>query len=314
MSSKNANQTKSWLKITITTDPVLIEPISDFLMGVTDAGVEIGVDDQVVRQTINVYLAEANLEALEKERILDEISSFLQEVSAIFAVSLPEIAISEFAEEDWGSNWKKHFIPFAIVPNLIIAPTWEHYEAGPEEMVIVMDPGMAFGTGHHATTSLSLGLVRDVIQSKAGAAIRVLDVGTGTGILGMAAALFGAVEVLGIDNDPEAVAAANENVSRNRLEVKMRVEATPLASLSGSYSLVVANIIHDTLVEIAPILSRLTEPAGALVLSGILQGPQTENIISCFAEKGFGLRRCEQLGEWSALLLVKQGEEVRPMA
>ena len=314
MSSKNANQTKSWLKITITTDPVLIEPISDFLMGVTEVGVEIGVDDRVVRQTINVYLAEADLEALEKERILKEITSFLQEVSAIFAVPLPEIVISEFAEEDWGSNWKKHFVPFAIVPNLIIAPTWEHYQASPEEMVIVMDPGMAFGTGHHATTSLSLGLVRDVIQSKAGAAIRVLDVGTGTGILGMAAALFGAVEVLGIDNDPEAVAAANENVSRNRLEVKMRVEATPLASLSGSYSLVVANIIHDTLVEIAPILSRLTEPAGALVLSGILQGPQTENIISCFAEKGFGLRRCEQLGEWSALLFLKQGEEFRPMA
>lgn len=304
MENEHDNQPKTWLKITITTDPVLIDPLSDFLMGVTDAGVEIGVDDQTVLQTLNVYLAEADLAQSEKDRIIGQISAYLAEIAAIFQVDRPVMTTSDFAEEDWGSTWKKHFIPFAIVPDLIIAPTWEQYQAVPGETVIVMDPGMAFGTGHHATTSLSLALLRDVVRSTSG--IRVLDVGTGTGILGMAAALFGAAEVLGIDNDPLAVAAADENVRRNGLEKIMQVAATPLASLPGSYSLVVANIIHDTLLEMAPILGQLTEPAGALILSGILQGPQTENIVDCFQQRGFRLERCEQLAEWSALLLIKE--------
>lgn len=304
MAQEHDNLTKTWLKITILTDPVLVDPISDFLMGVTDVGVEIGVDDQAALQTLNVYLAEADLEHSERNRIISEIAAYLKEISAIFQVGLPVMTTSDFIEEDWGSTWKKHFVPFSIVSDLIIAPTWEHYEAAPGEKVIVMDPGMAFGTGHHATTSLSLGLVREVVQGTTGA--RVLDVGTGTGILGMAAALYGAVEVLGIDNDQEAVTAAKANVRLNALEEIMHVVATPLESLAGDYSLVVANIIHDTLLALAPTLDRLTRQAGALVLSGILQGAQTENIIQCFEHRGFRLERCEQSTEWSALLLIKE--------
>ena len=305
MAKEHDNLTKTWLKITIMTDPALVDPISDFLMGVTDVGVEIGVDDQAALQTLNVYLAEADLEPAEKDRLLGDIASYLQEISTLFQVELPVMTISDYAEEDWGSTWKKHFVPFAIVPGLIIAPTWEQYVAAPGETVIVMDPGMAFGTGHHATTSLSLSLLREVVQGTGG--LRVLDVGTGTGILGMAAVLYGAAEVLGIDNDPEAVAAAGANVRLNGLAGTMQVAATPLESLTGDYSLVIANIIHDTLLAMAPVLNRLTRPAGALVLSGILQGPQTENIIDCFEQRGFRLKKCEQLTEWSALLMIKEG-------
>ncbi len=119
-------------------------------------------------------------------------------------------------EEDWGKNWKDHFKPFTIVPGLVIAPTWEEYQPAAGEAVITMDPGMAFGTGHHATTSLSLELIRRTLVENGGQ--RLLDVGTGTGILGMAALLFGAKDVLGLDNDPEAVSAAEENVRRNSLQ------------------------------------------------------------------------------------------------
>jgi ribosomal protein L11 methyltransferase len=305
MAKEHDNKNKTRLKITIMTDPALVDPISDFLMGVTDVGVEIGVDDQAALQTLNVYLAEADLDPVEKDRLLGGITSYLHEISTLFQVDLPVMTISDYVEEDWGSTWKKHFVPFAIVPGLIIAPTWEQYVAAPGETVIVMDPGMAFGTGHHATTSLSLSLVREVVQGSGG--LRVLDVGTGTGILGMAAALYGAAEVLGIDNDPEAVAAAEANVRLNGLAGTMQVAATPLESLTGDYSLVIANIIHDTLLAMAPVLDRLTRPAGALVLSGILQGPQTENIIDCFEQRGFRLKKCEQLTEWSALLMIKEG-------
>jgi ribosomal protein L11 methyltransferase len=304
MDCNKEGQAPAWLKITIRAESVLVEPISDFLMGLTEAGVEIGVDDHDSRQTINMYLAQADIEDSERENILTQIGSYLDDLAKIFHQSVPTVTVSQFVAEDWSNNWKKHFTPFAIVPGVVIAPTWEHYLAQPGEIVIEMDPGMAFGTGHHATTSLSLSLVKEVVQ--AGGDRRVLDVGTGTGILGMAAALFGAAAVLAIDNDPEAVSAALTNVEHNNLATIMEVSAIPLEDVTGQFSLVVANIIHDTLLELAETLSRLTENGGALVLSGILQGQQTENIIRCFAGKGFRLARCEQLSEWSALLLRKE--------
>ncbi|MBB5348641.1 50S ribosomal protein L11 methyltransferase [Desulfoprunum benzoelyticum] len=291
------------LKLSICTDPVLVEPISDFLLGVTESAVEIDVADQDGRQYLNAYLAEADMEEGRRRQIILQIGAYLSELAKIFKVSEPSLAVSEYAEEDWGSNWKKHFIPFAIVPGLVIAPTWERYQAAPGEQVIVMDPGMAFGTGHHATTSLCLALVREVVERGGGS--RVLDVGTGTGILGMAAALYGATRVLAIDNDPLAVAAASENVARNDLATVMEVSAAALEKVAGGYTLVVANIIHDTLLEMAGALARLVEEGGALVLSGILQGEQTENIVHCFSGLGFEPVRIDRLAEWSALLLRK---------
>ena len=291
------------LKLSICTDPVLVDPISDFLLGVTESAVEIEVDEQDGRQCLNVYLAEADMEEGRRRRIIHQIGAYLTELAQIFEVAAPSLAVSEYAEEDWGSNWKQHFVPFAIVPGLVIAPTWEQYQAAPGEQIIVMDPGMAFGTGHHATTSLCLALVREVVAGGGGR--RVLDVGTGTGVLAMAAALFGAGRVLAIDNDPLAVAAASENVARNGLTTVVEVSAVALEQVAGRYTLVVANIIHDTLVEMAGTLDRVVEEGGALVLSGILQGEQTENIVRCFSGLGFESARIERRAEWSALLLRK---------
>ena len=134
---------------------------------------------------------------------------------------------------------------------------------------------------------------------------RLLDVGTGTGILGIAAALFGAVEVLGIDNDPEAVSAAKENVARNRLQKSMQVSLAPLSTLEVSYDVVVANIIHDVLVELSADLIRLTTSGGVLILSGILIGEQVESVVSLFTEAGISLKKEQVSGEWAALMFVK---------
>lgn len=292
------------LKISIRTDPALVEPISDFLLGLTESGVEIDVDDHDDRQTLHLYLAQPDIDEMERERIIDQISSYLYELADIFQVETPVVAVSAYAEEDWGSNWKRHFTPFAIVPGLVIAPTWENYQAAPGELVIEMDPGMAFGTGHHATTSMSLSLVREVVADGGGR--RVLDVGTGTGILGMAAVLFGAAELLAIDNDPLAVAAAQENVGRNGLAGSMQVSGMALENVEGDFSLIVANIIHDTLLQLAGNLVQLLAAGGSLVLSGILQGEQTTNIIRCFEAMGCELCREEHQAEWSALLLRKR--------
>ncbi len=293
---------KKWLELTIVCNTQLTEAISDYLVGVLEAAVEIGVDDHLLEHTLHVYLEKENPTSEFISAITRQVSSYLNELASIFQVEIPTLESAVLEDEDWGSNWKKHFSPFAIIPELIIKPTWEDYAPGAGEVVIEMDPGMAFGTGHHATTSLCMNFIRSIVEKKPG---KVLDVGTGTGILAMAAALFGAHDVLAIDNDPEAVSAAFENVSQNNLQQKIAVEITPLEELQGAYSLVVANIIHDVLVLMVRDLTRLTAKGGALVLSGILQGEQADNIIREYEQAGFVCADREEKGEWAALHLVK---------
>ncbi len=292
-----------WLKITIETDPLLVEPISDFLVGVIEAGVETGAADEPNFGVLTCYVQKANPDPAEVTEIVTKVSAYLAELAKVFSVPTPQLTSSLFDEEDWSSTWKKHFKPFVIVPGLVIAPTWEEYQPNSGEVVITMDPGMAFGTGHHATTSLSLELLRRTLT--AGSVMRVLDVGTGTGILGMAAMLFGASAVLGIDNDPEAVAAATDNVRRNVQGELMQVSLTPLGELSGQYQIVVANIVHDVLLDLADDLTRLTAERGFLILSGILVGDQVANILKAFTGKGYKVLDSEERKEWAALRFQK---------
>jgi ribosomal protein L11 methyltransferase len=293
----------TWLKISIMADPAIVDALSDYLIGVTGAAVEIGVDEHLLSTPIHAFLEQGNLNAIQTGQILTQLSGYAQELADIFQVPVPEITSSIILEEDWSNTWKKHFKPFAIIPGLVIKPTWEEYRAAKDEKVIELDPGMAFGTGHHATTTLCLELLHAVL-AESNAAI-VLDVGTGTGILGMAAALFGAGKVVGIDNDPVAIAAASENVSRNGLADKMSVVLTPLSILQQPFSLIVANILHDVLLEMADDFVRLLVDKGDLILSGILTGNQVDNIIYHFVDRGFSLISHQQKKEWSALLLKK---------
>jgi ribosomal protein L11 methyltransferase len=301
--TSSPTQPRQWLKITIHTDPVLTDAIEDFMMGISDAGVELTVDQPGETTLINGYFDKSRADQAETEGIIKQLSAYLQELAEIFEVAVPIMTSTFIEDEDWSATWKEHFKPFAIIPGLVIAPTWEEYHGKENEKVIVMDPGMAFGTGHHATTSLSLQLLQDALATHS--ALSVLDVGTGTGILGMAAGLFGAARVMAIDNDPEAVSAASENCVRNNLQGIMEVAITPLGSLSEPYPLVIANIVHDVLLELAPDLARLTANGGQLILSGILSGPQVTSIVSCFTHLGFSLSRQEQQKEWSALLFSK---------
>ncbi|MDK9705458.1 MAG: 50S ribosomal protein L11 methyltransferase [Desulforhopalus sp.] len=294
-----------WLKLTIETDPVLADSISDFLVGVIEGGVETGAPDEPHYGVLTCYVQKANPEPEEVADTIQRVSTHLAELAKAFAVPVPMLTSSFIEEEDWGSTWKEHFKPFSIVPGLIIAPTWEDYRPNAGELVITMDPGMAFGTGHHATTTLSLQLLRKSL-AEGKAAMRLLDVGTGTGILGMAAALFGASAVTAIDNDPEAVAAAGDNARRNGLADKMEVSLTPLGQLSGQYQIVVANIVHDVLLALADDLTRLTAEAGFLILSGILAGDQVANIQRIFVGKGFEVLDLEISQEWAALRFRKR--------
>lgn len=292
-----------WLKISIKVDPALVDALSDFLVGVTGAEVEIAVDDKRPLVTLNAFVEKKVDDESQCVDVLQQISDYVSELATIFKVPVPKIESSVIEDQDWANTWKEFFKPFAIIPGLVIKPTWEDYRVTGDERVIEMDPGMAFGTGHHATTTMALELLQSALRQHDEA--NILDVGTGTGILGIASVLFGAKSVLGIDNDPEAVSAASDNVWRNGMTEKMSVSSAGIEELQKPFSVVVANIIHDVLVELADDLVRLTAKGGKLVLSGILTGEQSENIKQLFSNKGLLLTDDIQKKEWSALLFAK---------
>lgn len=295
------------LKLDIELNSRLVNAFSDHLIGVYGAAVESvapdeegPIEDPVVLQA---FLEKDLSSIAEAELLAAQICEYGGELAQIFSCTAPTVSVAILEDQDWSETWKVHFKPFAIIPGLVIAPTWELYEAGRDEQVIVMDPGMAFGTGHHETTRLCLELLCEAESISSGGTM--LDVGTGTGILAMAAILFGARRVVGIDNDAEAVKTARANCRLNRLSNRMEVSGRALKDIETTFDLVTANIVHDVLLELSDDLARVAVDGGALLLSGLIDGEQDENISQCFEDKGFRLIEKRTDGQWCALLLKK---------
>ncbi|MEM7706084.1 MAG: 50S ribosomal protein L11 methyltransferase [Pseudomonadota bacterium] len=186
------------------------------------------------------------------------------------------MALTALADQPWERVWLDHFEPvhFGAADNLCICP-W-HYEPTPAGDVLFMDPGLAFGTGSHATTALCLDQLADLkLEDQA-----VLDLGCGSGILALAAALRGAASVVAVDNDPQALLATGENARRNGLAVTV---APSLEQAAGPFDLIVANILSGTLIDYADILGKLARPGTRLMLSGILEA-QAESVTAAYAD------------------------------
>ncbi len=301
----NKKNIPCWLTAHITLDPVLEEAVVDFLLGVMHGAVEQAVNIEDSDIHLNVYFEEKNPNKESRLQLQDELQAQLRELAQIFQVGEPKTTWELIEDQDWSSNWKEHFKPFEITKGLSIVPTWEEYQPRKDEKIITMDPGMAFGTGHHASTSLALDLIRQVMGCGR-QAVSVLDVGCGTGILAMGAVLFGAAKVVGIDNDPEAVRVAGENVELNNCAHRVEITQTALQSLAQPFDCIVANIIHDVLVTMNADFKRLLVAGGDLILSGILCGAQEQNIIQVYEQSGFLLIQKALKDEWAALHFQKK--------
>lgn len=294
----NHRQPQHWLKCTIEIDDEFADLAAAFVADVTGKGVEQsmaqpGTDSTAT--TVTGYLDHDE----QAPATQDKIRTFLKQLCS----REPVIHFEEIIEEDWGVNWKKHFKPVQVSRRIIVKPTWEPCQAGIDEIVIEIDPGLAFGTGLHASTRLALQLIESAFTDYK-APRTVLDVGTGTGILGIAAALFGAIKVVGIDNDSDAVACAADNVAQNRVNQAMSVSGADLCAQSGPFDLVVANITSDVLTQLAPQLTGLVAPAGQLILAGILAGEQGRGITQTFTALGLTLLASPVDGEWQAFLFA----------
>lgn len=301
---------KKWLKVTITCPEKISEAVADQIGVMSGAGVDIQPLPSSDKQKITGFFPleptadEAGLEEMAAET-LQEITTELEKLFAIYNLILHEPVSELIDDQDWATSWQQFFTAVEIVPGLVIKPSWEDYTATSKEYIITLDPGMAFGTGQHPSTRMALGLVASCYDQTKGSPNRVLDIGTGTGILAMASAAFGADQVLAIDNDPEAVAIAKVNVHTNHMDWNIGVSNRSLEDLPGPYDLICANIVHDVLVDMAPEICRLAADGGRIILAGILAGDQETNIEQVYRENGMDLLGAEHEEEWAALLLQK---------
>jgi len=300
-----------WAEIACEVPADMVDTVADFLVELTGNGV--GID--------NLHLDTFSLDSLEDtptkcvkgylplddslEEMRIRVEHFLAENGPAFAgfVYTPPV-VTVVRNEDWANNWKVHFKPVRIGERLVIKPTWEQYLKQPGDLVIQIDPGMAFGTGAHPTTRMCLESMERICFNENGGTLPgpVLDVGTGSGVLSIAAALMGATRIIAVDIDPEAVRVTRENLELNGVDHLVAASTTDLDDLQEEYGVVVANILAEELVRLSAQLTAKVAPGGWLILSGILT--EKEQFV-CAGFPGLTLVENPRELEWSCLTFRK---------
>ena len=301
---------QTWLELSVTCDSEAAEPISElfaqygFNQGVAieesytqdPDGDNFAVDPSgpvVVRTFINAAdIAPDTIETLRQS---------LWHLGRIRTIS--DLTVTERAEEDWANAWKAHYSVHRVGNRVLVRAPWHEYAPAEEEVVLELDPGMAFGTGLHPSTQLSMIAVEDFLRP----GDRMLDVGIGSGILATGAALLGASTVDGVDVEPVAVRSSRENAERNGVGGIIRVEEGtdgPGEPFQGEYDLVVANIIARILIELSPSLVRAVRPGGTLILGGIIDIKE-DLVQEAFAKLGMQPVRRDTREDWVVLVYTK---------
>ena len=236
-------------------------------------------------------------------RFQDRMGALKNRMAQLHAMNLDfdlgtlEIAAQNVHDEDWAEVWKKFYKPFRAGKSLVVKPTWEPYTPKEGDRVIEIDPGMAFGSGTHETTGMCMELLEETLHGGE----RVIDVGTGSGILAIGAALLGAKSVLAIDIDPTAVKVARENIEHNHLSDKIRaVEGNLLEKTDESCDVCVANIIADVICFFAKPLTSHIVPGGKFICSGIIKEREND-VVAALTEAGYTIEEIRRKGEWIAI-------------
>ena len=210
-----------------------------------------------------------------------------------------EISVVGVNEEDWANNWKQYYHTQRIGKRIIVTPSWEEYTPAEGEVQMRLDPGMAFGTGTHDTTRLCLELLEEVVTPET----RILDVGTGSGILSVGGVLLGAPSALGVDIDPVAVKVANENAEINEVTGKTEFVCGDLTDkVHGKFEIVTANIVADVIIRLLSTVKNYLLKGGVLIVSGIIDTRADEVENACH-EAGFVTEKRLEHGGWVAIKL-----------
>ena len=303
---------ETWNELTVKVKTEDTARASDVCTVIADMGIY--VEDYSDLENVVWNIAHVDLieqELLERDRTHSLIHVYIkQEKDALECVEFIkarldaegieyETSIVGVNEEDWANNWKQYYHTQRIGKRIIVTPSWEEYTPAEDEVQMRLDPGMAFGTGTHDTTRLCLELLEEVVTPET----RILDVGTGSGILSVGGVLLGAPSALGVDIDPVAVKVANENAEINEVSGKTEFVCGDLTDkVHGKFEIVTANIVADVIIRLLSTVKNYLLKGGVLIVSGIIDTRADEVENACH-EAGFITEKRLEHGGWVAIKL-----------
>ncbi len=311
-----------WSEISIHTTQEAIEPISNILHEAGASGVVIEDPEDLVKERASVY---GEIYQLDPNDYPDEgvivkaylpVTSFLGETVDEIKVAINnlmtydidlghnKVTISEVNEEEWATAWKKYYKPVKISEKITITPTWEDYKpVSSDEVIIELDPGMAFGTGTHPTTVMCLQAIEKYLQKDD----EVIDVGTGSGVLSIAAAHLGAKHVQAYDLDDVAVASARLNVKLNKVADSVTVKQNNLLNgIEGPVDLIAGNLLAEIILRFVPDAARVLKKGGLFITSGIIQGKKND-VKEELKRSGFSIVEILEMEDWVAIIARNDG-------
>ena len=307
-----------WIEVTIKTTTEAVEAITNILDDLRTGGVMIEdpkdfffqkkneldwdyIEEEVFNKRnsdgvlIKTYISE-------ERNVMELVETIKQKVSALtgFGIDIGEgsVSLGQVNEEDWANEWKKYYKPTKIGEKLVVKPTWEDYEVQDGDLVIELDPGMAFGTGTHETTTMCMRELEKYVTEDS----KVFDIGCGSGILAIAAAKLGAKDVIAVDLDEVAVKVAAENVAHNHVQDSVQVlHGNLIDVVSDKADIVVANIIADIIKILAKDVHSCMKEDAVFISSGIIHAKVNE-VKESLIENGFEIMEVKTLGEWNAIV------------
>ena len=294
---------RQWLEIKITLPEALQEEAGIFLTAWSGRGVvlEDGVETAGTARLsgIRTYFPAADFTAELRRELLQYLDKLVS-----LGYRIGEVQQQVIEEEDWERAWQVHFKSRRLTSRIVVRPPWEEYTPGADDVVLTIYPGMAFGTGRHPSTWLCLWALEELAQAwPPDSEPQVLDVGTGTGILGLAAAHLGA-KVLAIDLDPEALAAVRDNIKLNALQDRVRADDIPLANIRQQFDLILGNLTAPDLYSLAESLAGRLRPSGQLIISGFLSS-DLPKLQERFLSQGLTHLKTHRKDDWTALVLKR---------
>jgi ribosomal protein L11 methyltransferase len=285
-----------WLEVSINIDPVAHEAISSFLF---DLGCDGIVSESFNDTTIKAYLSFP----VDLEEIRNRIDLFLDDLKEIFpGTASLSLRISRIENQDWDIGWRRFFKPDQVTQNLMIIPAWEPAMDSLTGHVIRIDPGPAFGTGKHPSTRMC---VKAMEEAGFAGPWNMLDIGTGSGILAIYGAKLGAESITATDIDPEALRWAKRNIELNDLPIEIDLSSKVNSEPEGNFSLITANLILGTILDLSSHFQRLLAPGGRLILSGILR-EQEKDVEESLRKNGLVVHKSLYQEEWVCLICTRR--------
>jgi len=294
------NNSAEWIEVSIIVNCALNGIVADFLVEMGSNGI---LEEPVLDNSSQVYLKAYFGKDFSRDVIIQHVNGFIKNLPPAGSGVDKDFAVhvNDVPDEDWNKLWRSFFEPIKVTDRVVIKPSWKDYHRAAGDIVIELDPGMAFGTGTHPSTRMCLEVIEDLTGSLSGCCSScMLDVGTGSGILSITAARLGVKNITAIDIDLDAIECAGKNAVNNNVGEHISFSTTPLKEIPGEFPLVVANILPHVLIEMKDELTGKVCKDGFLILSGILKEKSGE-VSDVFSRGLKPVRKIEE-DEWACLI------------